>query len=332
MTIKVALNGFGRIGRLTVRAFFEHPRDDLELVAINGSRSTELMAHLLKYDSVHGRFGFDVDYTDDALIIDGKKIPVTLTRNPEELPWGDIDVAMECTGKFKDQEGASKYLKAGAKKVLISAPGTCSDFTVVYGVNHDKVTAEHKIVSNASCTTNCLAPVAKVLNDVIGIESGFVTTVHAYTGDQNTVDGTHKDFRRARAAGVSIAPTTTGAAKAVGLVLPEMAGKLDGTSLRVPAPNVSLIDLTFVPSRKTTVEEIHDAMNAAASGAMNGVLRVESDPVVSIDLNHDAASAVFDTSGTQVVSDNLVRVMAWYDNEWGFSVRMLDTASLLGSI
>ncbi len=330
--IKVALNGFGRIGRLTVRAFFEHPRDDIQLVAINGSRSTELMAHLLKYDSVHGRFGFSVDHTDDALIIDGKRIPVTLTRNPEELPWGDIDVALECTGKFKDKEGASKYLAAGAKKVLISAPGKNSDLTVVYGVNHNKITAEHKIISNASCTTNCLAPVAHVLNQAVGIESGFVTTIHAYTGDQNLVDGTHNDMRRARAAAMSMVPTTTGAAKAVGLVLPELDGKMDGTAIRVPAPNVSLVDLTFVPSKKTSVDEINAAMTSAAQGDLKGVLSVETDPIVSIDLNHDPHSAVFDVSGTQVVSDNLVRVMAWYDNEWGFSVRMLDTAAVMGAI
>ncbi len=327
MTVKVAINGFGRIGRLVARAIFEEGRDDIELVAVNDPGGN--FFPLLKYDSIHGRAPFDVSKQgDDEITIAGKKVRRFRSRDPQELHWGDedVDILFECTGHFKDREGATKHLNAGAKKVLISAPADEEDLTVVYGVNHDKIEASHKIISNASCTTNCLAPVASVLHETVGIESGFMTTIHAYTGDQNTVDASHKDPFRARAAATNMIPTSTGAAKAVGRVLPELQGKLHGTSVRVPVPNVSLVDLKFIPGKETSVEEINAAMTEAANGRLKGVLGVYDDPCVSSDFNHDPHSAMFSLEGTKIVDGKLVRVMAWYDNEWGFSCRMLDTA------
>ena len=330
MATKVAINGFGRIGRLVLRAFFEYPRKDIEIVAVNGTSSLESMAHLFKYDSVHGRFQGSVEIADNALIINGQKIPFSATRNLDELPWKglDIDVVMECTGKFTKRDDAAKYLAFG-KRVLISAPGENSDATIVYGVNHQILTKDHLIVSNGSCTTNCLAPVADILHKEIGIASGFMTTIHAYTSDQNIHDGTHKDLRRARAAALSMVPTSTGAAKSLGLVIPQLKGKLDGTSIRVPAANVSMIDLAFVAARPTSVDEINNAMKKAAAGSLKGILAVSDEPLVSTDFNHDPHSAIFDLTGTNVIDGTLCRVMAWYDNEWGFSVRMLDVAALL---
>lgn len=332
MAVRVAINGFGRIGRLVLRAIIESGRDDIEVVAINDLASAQANAHLLKYDSVHGTLRKDIKADDNALIIEGKRIAALSERNPADLPWGElgVDVALECTGLFTDREKASLHLEAGAKKVLISAPGKNADLTVVYGVNHDKIAPEHTIVSNASCTTNCLAPVAHVLNQLVGLEEGFVTTVHAYTGDQNTVDTMHSDLRRARAAALSMIPTSTGAARAVGLVLPELDGKLDGTAVRVPTANVSMIDLVFTAGRKTTAEEINAAMIAASEGALKGVLETNDEPLVSIDFNHSPASSTFDLTQTQLVGDRLVRVLSWYDNEWGFSNRMVDTAVALG--
>ena len=327
MTLRIGINGFGRIGRLVARAVLEAGRDDIEIVAINDPGGN--FFPLLKYDSVHGRAPFTVERKgDDAMILDGKEVHRFRNRNPENLDWSkeDVDILFECTGKFKDREGATKHLDAGAKKVLISAPADGEDLTVVYGVNHDKIEAEHKIVSNASCTTNCLAPMAYALNETIGIEKGFMTTIHAYTGDQNTVDASHKDPYRARAAAMNMIPTSTGAAKAVGLVLPELNGKLDGVSVRVPTPNVSLVDLTFIPKRKVTKEEVNKAVTDFAAKHLQGVLDVFDDPCVSSDFNHDASSANFDLNATKVMDDDLVRVAAWYDNEWGFSCRMIDTA------
>lgn len=327
MTLKIGINGFGRIGRLTARAIFEQNRDDIEIVAINDPGGN--FFPLLKYDSIHGRAPFTVEKQDeDSIIIDGKRIRRFRSRDPEGCPWGeeDVDIMMECTGKFKDREGAGKHLDMGCKKVLISAPGDNEDLTVVYGVNHDLIQAEHKIVSNASCTTNCLAPMAYALNETIGIEKGFMTTIHAYTGDQNLVDGSHKDPLRARAAAMSIIPASTGAAKAVGKVLPELAGKLDGVAVRVPTANVSLVDLTFKPSKSTTVEEVNAAVTEYANGKLKGVLAVYDDPCVSIDFNHDPHSSIFSLDGTKIVDGDFVRVMSWYDNEWGFSCRMIDTA------
>ncbi|MFD2204568.1 type I glyceraldehyde-3-phosphate dehydrogenase [Kiloniella antarctica] len=332
MAVRVAINGFGRIGRLVLRAIIESGRDDVEVVAINDLASAQSNAHLLKYDSVHGTLRKSITAEDGVLIVEGKRIAVLSERNPADLPWGElkIDVALECTGLFTAREKAALHLEAGAKKVLISAPGNNADLTVVYGVNHDKITPEHKIVSNASCTTNCLAPVAHVLNQLVGLEEGFVTTVHAYTGDQNTVDTMHSDLRRARAAALSMIPTSTGAARAVGLVLPELSGKLDGTAVRVPTANVSMIDLVFTAGRKTSAEEINQAMRAASEGTLKGVLDVNDEPLVSIDFNHSPASSTFDLTQTQLVGDRLVRVLSWYDNEWGFSNRMVDTAVALG--
>lgn len=327
MTVKVGINGFGRIGRLTARAIFEQKRDDIEIVAINDPGGN--FFPLLKYDSIHGRAPFTVERDgDDAIIIDGKRIRRFRSRNPEGCPWGeeDVDIMMECTGKFKDREGAQAHMDMGAKKILISAPGIDEDLTVVYGVNHDLIKAEHKIISNASCTTNCLAPVAYALNETIGIEKGFMTTIHAYTGDQNLVDGSHKDPLRARAAAMSMIPASTGAAKAVGKVLPELNGKLDGVAIRVPTPNVSMVDLTFQPSKKTSVEEVNQAVTSYANGKLKGVLAVYDDPCVSCDFNHDPHSSIFSLAGTKVVDEDFVRVMSWYDNEWGFSCRMIDTA------
>jgi glyceraldehyde 3-phosphate dehydrogenase len=328
MAIRVAINGFGRIGRLVLRAIVESGRTDLEVVAINDLGDVKTNAHLLKYDSVHGVLANDVKAEGDDLVIDGKAIKVCSERDPANLPWGElnVDIAFECTGIFLDEAGAGKHLTAGAKRVLISAPAKGDIKTVVYGVNSDSLTADDIIVSNASCTTNCLAPVADVLNKTVGITKGFMTTVHAFTGDQNTVDSLHKDLRRARAASLSMIPTSTGAAKAVGLVLPELKGKLDGTSVRVPSPNVSMIDLTFVAGRDTTVEEINAAIAEAATGRLKGVLGVNDAPLVSIDFNHNPNSSTFDSTQTQVIGGNFVRILSWYDNEWGFSNRMSDTA------
>ncbi|GAB3126758.1 type I glyceraldehyde-3-phosphate dehydrogenase [Novispirillum itersonii] len=329
MAVRVAINGFGRIGRLVLRALVESGRTDVEVVAINDLGPVETNAHLLKYDSVHGVLKNDVQAVDGNLVIDGKVIKCLAQRDPKALPWGElnVDIVAECTGIFTDRDKAVVHLEAGAKRVLVSAPSKGADITVVYGVNHDKITADHKVISNASCTTNCLAPVAHVLNTVFGIEKGFMTTVHAYTGDQNTVDTLHKDLYRARAAAVSMIPTTTGAAKAVGEVLPELKGKLDGVSVRVPTPNVSLVDLKVLLKKSTTAEEVNAAIVAAANGALKGVLGYTDKPLVSVDFNHNPASSSFALDGTKVMDGNFVRVMSWYDNEWGFSNRMLDTAA-----
>ena len=327
MPVRVAINGFGRIGRLVARAIVETGHSDVELVAINDPGGN--FFPLLKYDSIHGRANFTVERNgDDEIIIDGKRVRRFRSRDPQELHWDteNVDIVMECTGKFNDREGAKIHLEKGARKVLISAPAENEDLTVVYGVNHDLLKAEHKIVSNASCTTNCLAPVAYAIHKEIGIEKGFMTTIHAYTGDQNTVDASHKDPYRARAAAINMIPTSTGAAKAVSKVLPELKGKLDGVSIRVPVPNVSLVDFKFIPSRKVTAEEINDAIKKYANGQLKGVLGVYDDPCVSSDFNHDPHSAMFNLNGTKVIDGDFVRVMAWYDNEWGFSCRMIDTA------
>ena len=331
MTIRVAINGFGRIGRLALRGIYESGRDDIKVVGINDLGDVEMNAYLLKRDSVHGPFPFDVSVEGKNIIIDGDKVAVSAERNPADLPWGelDVDVVYECTGIFADKDKASAHIEAGAKKVLISAPASGVSKTIVYGVNHETLDASDTIVSNASCTTNCLSPVAQVLHDTVGIEKGVMTTVHAYTGDQRVLDTLHSDPRRARACGVSMIPTSTGAARAVGLVLPELAGKLDGTSIRVPTPNVSLVDLTFVAKRDTTIEEINAAIKEAANGRLKDVLAYIDEPVVSIDLNHDAHSSSFDASQTAVMDGNLVRILTWYDNEWGFANRMSDTAKVM---
>ncbi len=331
----VAINGFGRIGRLVARAILSRDDHDLELVAINDLADASANALLFKRDSVHGKFDGDVSAEGDEMIVNGKRIKVTAERDPAKLPHKElgVDIALECTGFFTDAAGGQKHLDAGAKRVLISAPAKGAHLTVVYGVNHDKLTAEHTIVSNASCTTNCLAPVAKVLNDLVGIERGLMTTIHAYTNDQKILDQIHPDMRRARAAAMNIIPTTTGAARAVGEVLPELKGKLDGSAIRVPVPNVSLIDLTFTPGRDTTVEEINGALKAASdSGALKGILGYTDEPLVSIDLNGDPASSTVDSLETAVIEGKLVRVVSWYDNEWGFSNRMVDTAGAMGKL
>jgi glyceraldehyde 3-phosphate dehydrogenase len=331
MTVRVSINGFGRIGRNILRAIYESGRTDVKVVGINDLGDVEMNAYLLSRDSVHGRFPGTVEVDGDCIVVNGDRIRVSAERNPADLPWGelDVDVAMECTGIFTKREKAQLHIDAGAKKVLISAPGTDVDRTVVFGVNSDQLVASDTIVSNASCTTNCLSPVAKILNDLIGIEKGYMTTIHAYTGDQPVLDTLHSDPRRARAAAMSMIPTSTGAAKAVGLVLPELAGKIDGSAIRVPTPNVSLVDLKFVASRDTTEDEINDAIKAAAEGAYKGVLGYEDMPAVSIDFNHNPNSSTFDKSQTKVVGGNLVRILTWYDNEWGFSNRMSDTAVAL---
>jgi glyceraldehyde 3-phosphate dehydrogenase len=331
---RVAINGFGRIGRLTLRAFLESGRKDLEFVAINDLGSAEANALLLEYDSVHGRFPGKVDVADGHLKVDGQDLTVLSQASPANLPWREmgVDIVMECTGRFTKRETAAEHLDAGAKRVLVSAPCSGADLTVVYGVNDDKLTQKDHVVSNASCTTNCLAPVAEVLHETVGIERGYMTTIHAYTGDQRTVDTLHKDPRRARASGVNLIPTSTGAAKAVGLVLPALKGKLDGASIRVPVPNVSLIDLTFQSARPTTIEEINGAMVKAAEGPLKGVLGVNDKPLVSSDFNHDSLSSVFDLTETQVIDGTFCRVVSWYDNEWGFSNRMCDTAVAMGRL
>jgi glyceraldehyde 3-phosphate dehydrogenase len=334
MSVRVAINGFGRIGRNVLRAIAESGRTDIEVVAINDLGPVETNAHLLRYDSVHGRFPGTVKVEGDTIDVGAGPIKVTAIRNPAELPHRDlgVDIAMECTGIFTAKDKAMAHIQAGAKRVLVSAPGDKADLTVVYCVNHDKLTKDHLVVSNASCTTNCLAPVAKVLNDTVGIEKGFMTTVHSYTGDQPTLDTFHKDLYRARAAALSMIPTTTGAAKAVGLVLPELAGKLDGSAIRVPTPNVSVVDLKFVASRDTTADEIRAAIKAAAEGPLAGVLGYTLDPNVSSDFNHDAHSSIFAMDQVKVMQGHFVRVLSWYDNEWGFSSRMADTAVAMGKL
>lgn len=331
---KVAINGFGRIGRNVARAILERPDCGLELVSINDLADAKANAMLFKRDSVHGPFSGTVEVDGNDLIINGKRIQVTAERDPANLPHAanGVDIALECTGFFTTRAGGQKHLDAGAKRVLISAPGKEVDLTVVFGVNHDKLTGDHKIVSNASCTTNCLAPFAKVLNDAIGIERGLMTTIHAYTNDQKILDQIHEDPRRARAAAMSMIPTTTGAARAVGEVLPELKGKLDGSAIRVPTPNVSVVDLTFTPKRDTTKDEVNALLKAAAEGPLKGVLGYTDEPLVSIDLNHDAHSSTIDSLETAVIDGKLVRVLSWYDNEWGFSNRMVDTAGVMAKL
>lgn len=331
---KVAINGFGRIGRLVARAILERPDCGLELVTINDLADAKSNAWLFSRDSVHGRYPGEVSAEGNDLIVDGKRIKVTAERDPANLPHGQngVELVLECTGFFTDKASCEKHIAAGAKKVLISAPGKNVDLTVVYGVNHDKLTADHTIVSNASCTTNCLAPVAKVLNDAIGIERGLMTTVHAYTNDQKILDQIHPDLRRARAAAMSMIPTTTGAARAVSEVLPELKGKLDGSAIRVPVPDGSLIDLTFTPARDTSVEEVNSILKAAAEGPMKGVLEFSADPLVSIDIVHTPFSSTVDSLETAVIDGKLVRVVSWYDNEWGFSNRMVDTATAMAKL
>jgi len=335
MAIKIAISGFGRIGRNVLRAIAENKRSEVEVVAINDLSSPEDNAHLFKYDSVHGTYPGEVKVEGDHMGIGfGKPIRVLAIKDPSQLPWKElgVDIVMECTGVFTDKEKAKVHLDAGAKRVLVSAPSKGADLTVVYGVNHDKLTADHKVVSNASCTTNCLAPVAKVLHELCGIKSGYMTTIHAYTNDQRILDQVHKDRRRARAAAMSMIPTSTGAAAAVGLVLPELKGKLDGTAIRVPTPNVSVVDLKFIPERETTVDEINKAMERAAANELKGILAVNHKELVSIDFLHSPASSTFDATQTQIVDGGLVRVMSWYDNEWGFSNRMIDTAVAMGKL
>lgn len=334
MTVKVAINGFGRIGRLVARALFESGRKDIQLVAINDLAPTDTNRMLIKYDSVHGPAPFSVEATEKTLTMDGQEIKVYQERDPLNLPWGDlgIDIVLECTGIFTKRDDAAKHIQAGAKKVLISAPATDEDLTVVYGVNSDQLTAAHQIVSNASCTTNCLAPVAHAIHSKIGIVSGFMTTIHSYTGDQRIVDTMHKDLHRARAAACNMIPTSTGAAKAVGKVLPELAGKLDGVAIRVPTPNVSLVDLKFVAARPTVVDEVNEAVTGMSKGKLDGILGIYEDPLVSSDFNHNPLSSIFSLDGTKVIDGTLVRIMSWYDNEWGFSNRMLDTATKMHAV
>jgi len=332
MTVKVAINGFGRIGRNVLRAIVESGRTDIEVAAINDLGPVETNAHLMRYDSVHGRFPGTVTVDDDTIDVGRGPIRVTAIRDPKELPWGDIDVALECTGIFTARDQAAAHLENGSKRVLVSAPASGADKTIVFGVNNDVLTAEDLVVSNASCTTNCLAPVAYVLNNAIGIDKGFMTTIHSYTGDQPTLDTMHKDLYRARAAAMSMIPTSTGAAKAVGLVLPELSGKLDGVSIRVPTPNVSVVDFNFIAQRPTSVEEINDAIREAAAGALKGILGFTDEPLVSIDMNHDPHSSVFHTTQTKVMDGTFVRILSWYDNEWGFSNRMSDTAVAMGKL
>ncbi len=335
MAVRVGINGFGRIGRLVFRAAMESAREDIEFVAINDLGSAEANAHLLKYDTVHGIYPGAVGATEDAIEIGGRKVRVLSERDPAKLPWGElgVDIVLECTGLFNKKEAAARHLEGGAKKVLVSAPCTDAELTVVYGINSDKLRKSHKVVSNASCTTNCLVPVAHVLEQSVGIEHGFMTTIHSFTGDQRTVDTLHGDLHRARAASVSMIPTSTGAARAVGLVLPHLKGKLDGTSIRVPTPNVSLIDLTIESKRKTSVAEVNEAMTKASKvKALKGILMLNKAPLVSVDFNHNPASATFDLGQTQVLDNTCVRVLAWYDNEWGFSNRMSDTAVAMGKL
>ena len=333
MTVKVAINGFGRIGRNVLRAIVESGRTDIEVVAINDLGPVETNAHLLRFDSVHGRFPVEVTTGDDWIDVGRGRMRVTALRNPADLPWSDVDIVMECTGIFTSKEKCAAHLENGSKRVLISAPGENADKTIVYGVNHDTLTRADIVVSNASCTTNCLSPFAKVLNDVIGIEKGMMTTIHSYTGDQPTLDTMHKDLYRARAAALSMIPTSTGAAKAVGLVLPELKGKLDGVAIRVPTPNVSVVDLKFIAKRPTSVEEVNAAIKAAAdAGPLKGILGYTTRPNVSSDFNHDPHSSVFHMDQTKVMDGTMCSILSWYDNEWGFSNRMADTAVAMGRL
>jgi glyceraldehyde 3-phosphate dehydrogenase len=332
MTIRVAINGFGRIGRNVLRAIIESGRTDIEVVAINDLGPVATNAHLLQFDSVHGRFPVAVQSGDDWIDVGRGPIRVTALRNPAELPWSDVDIALECTGIFTDREKAAIHLENGSKRVLVSAPSKGADKTIVFGVNHGVLTRDDLVVSNGSCTTNCLAPVAKLINDAFGITTGFMTTIHSYTGDQPTLDTLHKDLYRARAAAMSMIPTTTGAAKALGLVLPELDGKLDGSSVRVPTPNVSCVDLCVVTEKAVAVEEVNALMKAAAEGPLKGVLGFETRPLVSMDYNHQSDSSIFAADQTKVLPGNLLRVLSWYDNEWGFSNRMADTAVAMGKL
>ena len=332
MAVKVAINGFGRIGRNVLRAIVESGRTDIEVIAINDLGPVETNAHLIRFDSVHGRFPGTVTVSGDSIDVGRGPIKVTAIRNPADLPWGDVDVVLECTGIFTDADKAKIHLENGSSRVLVSAPSKGASKTIVYGVNDDTLTSDDLIVSNASCTTNCLSPVAKVLNDAIGIKKGFMTTIHSYTGDQPTLDTMHKDLYRARAAAMSMIPTSTGAAKAVGLVLPELNGKLDGVAIRVPTPNVSVVDLVFEAERPTTVEEVNAAIKAAADGPLKGILGYTDQPNVSIDFNHDPHSSIFHLDQTKVLEGNMVRILTWYDNEWGFSNRMSDTAVAMGKL
>ncbi|KRQ00074.1 type I glyceraldehyde-3-phosphate dehydrogenase [Bradyrhizobium manausense] len=334
MAVRVGINGFGRIGRNVLRAIAESGRKDIEVVGINDLGPVETNAHLLRYDSVHGRFPGTVTVEGDSISLGGGKIKVTAERDPSKLPWKDlgVDIALECTGIFTSKDKASAHLTAGAKRVLVSAPADGADATIVFGVNHETLTRDHLVVSNGSCTTNCLAPIAKVLNDLVGIETGFMTTIHAYTGDQPTLDTLHKDLYRGRAAAMSMIPTSTGAAKAIGLVLPELKGKLDGVAIRVPTPNVSVVDLKIVAKRSTDAKEINAAMKRASEQQLKGVLGYTNAPNVSIDFNHDPHSSTFHEDQTKVQNGTLVRVMSWYDNEWGFSNRMADTAVAMSKV
>jgi glyceraldehyde 3-phosphate dehydrogenase len=335
MAVRVAINGFGRIGRLVLRAAYEHRHTEIDVVGVNDLGSVETNAHLLRYDSVHGRFPGEVTTGDNWMDIGRGKICVTAERDPAKLPWGElgVDVALECTGIFTRREAAAKHLEAGARRVIISAPADGADMTVVMGVNHDELTPAHKVVSNASCTTNCLAPVAYVLHQGIGIERGYMTTIHSYTGDQSLQDTLHSDLRRARAASLSLIPTSTGAAKAVGLVLPALKGKLDGTAIRVPTANVSLIDFTFDAARGTSSDEVNGLMeDAAKSNRLKGIIGINNAPTVSVDFNHDSHSSTFDVTQTQVLDNRFVRILSWYDNEWGFSNRMVEVAALFGQM
>ena len=328
MTTKIAINGFGRIGRNILRAFSENPRNDLEVIAINDLGPVQTNAHLLKYDSVHGRFGTEIEITDNSIDIGHGPIAVTAIRNPAELPWKDVDIVLECTGFFTERATAAQHLENGAARVIVSAPCKDADKTIVYGVNHGALSDQDIVISNASCTTNCLAPVAQVLNDSNGLKRGFMTTIHSYTGDQPTLDTMHKDLYRARSAALNMIPTTTGAARAVGLVMPDLLGKLDGVSIRVPTPNVSCVDLTFEASRDTTINEINAAFEAAAAeGTLKGVLGTTNEPLVSMDFNHDSRSSIVALDQTKVMEGTMCRILSWYDNEWGFSNRMLDTAT-----
>lgn len=332
MTVKVAINGFGRIGRNVLRAIIESGRDDIEVIAINDLGPVETNAHLVRYDSVHGRFPGTVTVNGDSMDVGRGPIKVTSERDPKALPWGDVDVALECTGIFTARDKAALHLENGSKRVIVSAPASGADKTIVYGVNHDSLTKEDRVISNASCTTNCLSPVAYVLNNTVGIEKGFMTTIHSYTGDQPTLDTLHKDLYRGRAAALSMIPTSTGAAKAVGLVLPDLNGKLDGVAIRVPTPNVSVVDFKFIPKKSTSAEEINAAIKEAADGPLKGILGYTEEPLVSSDFNHDSHSSIFHMDQTKVMDGSLVRVLSWYDNEWGFSNRMADTAVAFGKL
>ncbi|MGI9400132.1 MAG: type I glyceraldehyde-3-phosphate dehydrogenase [Rhizobiaceae bacterium] len=332
MSVKVAINGFGRIGRNVLRAIIESGRNDIEVVAINDLGPVETNAHLMRYDSVHGKFPGTVTVDGDTIDVGQGPIRVTAERDPAKLPWSDVDIALECTGIFTARDKAALHLENGSKRVLVSAPASGADKTIVYGVNHDQLTSDDTVVSNASCTTNCLAPVAMIMNNNFGIEKGYMTTIHAYTGDQPTLDTMHKDLYRARAAALSMIPTSTGAAKAVGLVLPELDGKLDGSAIRVPTPNVSVVDLKFVAAKNCTAEEVNAAVQNAASQSLKGILDYNDGPMVSIDFNHDPHSSNFASQQTKVLEGNLVRVLSWYDNEWGFSNRMADTAVAMGKL